>query len=220
MFIHVNNINLYYKVVGTGTPLIMVHGNGEDHTIFDEAARILATRFTCYLLDSRDHGKSTRVESLDYDSMADDVLAFMDALGLNQPVYYGFSDGGIIGLIAASKRPGCFRRMIISGANTHPRGLKTWLYRVFQVINFFKRDPKIRMMLEQPQITRKQLSRIQTPTLVLAGSKDLIKESHTRQLAAGIPNSELKILPGEGHGSYIVHNKKIGLLILNACKND
>ena len=48
---------------------------------------------------------------------------------------------------------------------------------------------------------------------MLAGSRDLVTEAETRQIAAGIPGAELRILPGEGHGSYIVHKETIGRII-------
>lgn len=218
MKIHVNGVDLYYEVSGSGVPLILIHGNGEDHTIFDEAVVLLSQQFTCYALDSRGHGQSTPVDTLEYEEMATDVLAFADELGLDRPIYYGFSDGGIIGLIAASRRPRFFRRMIISGANTDPRGVKDSLYYLFKMIYFFKKDPKILMMLQQPHITKEQLNSIETPTLVLAGSKDVIKEPHTKAIAAEIKNSRIKILEGEGHGSYIVHKTKIAKIILKFCK--
>ena len=47
MVIGVNGIQLYYTKTGQGRPLIMVHGNGEDHTIFDEAVSVLKEHFTC-----------------------------------------------------------------------------------------------------------------------------------------------------------------------------
>ena len=52
---------------------------------------------------------------------------------------------------------------------------------------------------------------------MLAGSKDLVVEKDTRFIAEHIPNATLKILPGEGHASYIVHNTKIAQLILEYC---
>ena len=42
--ININNLNLYYEVVGEGKPLVMVHGNGEDHKIFDKAVSLLKDR--------------------------------------------------------------------------------------------------------------------------------------------------------------------------------
>ena len=210
----VNGIELYYEVKGEGKPLIMIHGNGEDHTIFDTAAEKLAGTYTCYLVDSRGHGQSTPAETLDYNVMAMDVLAFADVLGLDRPVYYGFSDGGIIGLICAIKEPERFERMIISGANIDPKGVKTWMYALVKGMYLFTHDPKLKMMLEQPHIDVKELNTIKVKTLVLAGRKDLIREEHTLKIWKNIPGAQIKLLEGEGHGSYIVHSDKIADLIL------
>ena len=46
MYIDINNVKLYYDVVGTGSPLILIHGNGESHEIFDEAVKLLSEHFT------------------------------------------------------------------------------------------------------------------------------------------------------------------------------
>ena len=46
MYITVNNVRLYYEVTGSGAPLVMVHGNGETHEIFDRAVPLLAEHFT------------------------------------------------------------------------------------------------------------------------------------------------------------------------------
>ena len=52
MFVTHNGIQLYYDVKGNGRPLILLHGNGEDHTIFEEAAEVLSQQYRCYLVDS------------------------------------------------------------------------------------------------------------------------------------------------------------------------
>jgi len=214
MNIDVNNVNLYYEVVGSGAPLIMIHGNSETHEIFDKAAEVLSKHFTCYLLDSRGHGKSQRVTEFHYEDMAEDVYQFIQALHLENVTYYGFSDGGIIGILLASKYPKLFKQMIISGANTRPDALKKRMYVMFKAIYWFKKSPLFKLMLTEPHITKEQLQAIETPTLVLAGSKDLILEEDTRYIAETIPNATLKILDGEDHGSYIVHNTKVAELIL------
>ena len=103
MLMHVNGINLFYEVSGSGRPLIMVHGNGEDHTIFKEAVDILNDHFRVYAIDSRDHGQSSKVSDLHYSDMADDILVFMNDLNLTDVTFYGFSDGGILGLLLAQK---------------------------------------------------------------------------------------------------------------------
>ena len=99
MYAEIRGIRLYYEIIGSGRPLVMLHGNGEDHTIFQEAADVLSRQFACYLIDTRDHGKSTPVKELHYTDMAEDVLAFLEEKDLKDAVLYGFSDGGIIGLL-------------------------------------------------------------------------------------------------------------------------
>ena len=65
------------------------------------------------------------------------------------------------------------------------------------------------MMVKEPNITIEELQKIEIPTFILAGEKDVIKESHTRLIAKNIKNSTLEIIPKENHGSYIVHSEKI-----------
>ena len=212
MIAHVNGIDLYYEKSGEGRPLLMVHGNSEDHTIFQEAVELLKGQFCCYCVDSRSHGQSTSVGILHYSDMAADMVALLEALDLRDVVFYGFSDGGIIGLLAASRcdRITC---LITSGANITPEGAILPLRLLARTLFFFTKDPKMRLMLTEPHIDEALLLQIRARTLVLAGSHDMVKAGETRRIAAAIPGAVLKILPGEGHGSYIVHKQKIAELI-------
>ena len=107
--------------------------------------------------------------------------------------------------------------MIVSGANLRPEGIKFLTRLAMSTAYFFKRDPKLALMVNQPHITSEDLKKIKARTLVLAGSRDLIKEEETRDIASGISGAELKILPGETHGSYIVHSRKIAGIIQEFC---
>ena len=216
MIAQVNGIDLYYEETGRGRPLLLVHGNGEDHTIFDEAVAVLSKDFTCYAVDSRGHGKSGAVSELHYRDMAADMLSFLEALDLRDVVFYGFSDGGIIGLMAAPQTDR-ITTLITSGANLSPTGVKLGIQLFIRFGNFLKKDPKLEMMLREPHITDEQLRAIRVRTLILAGSKDLVLEEETRRIADTIPGAELRILPGEGHGTYIIHKTKIAELIRDFC---
>ena len=205
MFIGVNGIQLFYTKTGHGRPLIMVHGNSEDHTIFDEAIGVLKEHFTCYAIDSP-------CRELHYKDMAADMIAFMTELDLTDVAFYGFSDGGIVGLLAAidSAR---ITNLIVSGANISTKGTKLGFRLLLMGMSIGKRDPLIELMQKEPDIQPAQLSAIRVPTLVLAGSRDLIRESETRLIAESIPGARLQILKGESHGSYIVHSTKIASII-------
>ena len=208
MLIGVNGIELFYEKKGQGRPLIMVHGNSEDHTIFDEAAEVLKEQFTCYTVDSRGHGQSSPCKELHYRDMAQDMIAFMTELDLDNVAFYGFSDGGIVGLLVAMS---CSRvtNLVVSGANITTKGTKWW-FRVFlKGMSVRKKDPLIELMKNEPSISAAELSAIRADTLVIAGSKDLIREEETRAIADAIPDARLMILKGETHGSYVVHSTKI-----------
>ena len=114
MFISVNGTNLYYEVHGNGTPIILVHGNSESHKIYDVLTEELKSNHQVYAVDSRNHGESDKTNTISYDLMAEDFIQFIEKLNIENPILYGFSDGGIIGLLIAIKRPRLLSKLIIS----------------------------------------------------------------------------------------------------------
>ena len=187
MFIHVNGVRLFYEKQGTGKPLILLHGNEEDHRIFDEAIELLKKHYTVYAVDSRGHGQSDKVLEYHYLDMAKDIQEMIEQLELKDISLMGSSDGAIIGLLIGSLYPKL-------------------------------ENPLIRMMLEEPHISNQQLHQIEAKTLLLAGSDDLIKLDHIERISHHIKNCEFRILEGEDHSSYIIHNKKIAKIILEELK--
>ena len=215
MYITVNGVRLYYEKTGTGRPLVMVHCNSMDHKIFRRAVRVLSHRFTVYCPDSRDHGKSEKVKTLHYEDMAEDMHAFITALDLHKPVYYGFSDGGIIGLLLASRYPELLSALIVSGASLRPDSTKDLPLRFFRLWSHVDRSDKMRIMLREPDITDEILRAITVPAFVTAGERDVIRESHTRHIAETIPGASLHIFPNVGHTGYIMRSTKIADYILS-----
>ena len=213
MIANCGEVQLYYEKSGQGRPLVLVHGNGEDHSIFNEAVALLRERFTCYALDSRGHGRSSRGAPLHYRAMAADLCAFLEALDLRDVLLYGFSDGGIVGLLAAGMTER-ITGLAVSGANLSPRGVKSSLRLRIALENLLRPSPLLQLMLREPDIRDEELRRIRAKTLVLAGSGDLIRERETRHIAKTVPGAALRILPGEDHGSYIVHSEKIARILL------
>lgn len=218
-FLKVNGISVAYKKIGTGRPLIFIHGNGEEHSIFYETAVMLAPYFTCYLLDSRGHGRSSGIEEYHYQDMADDVSAFLEQCDLQDVSICGFSDGGIVGLLLAIQNPR-ITNLVACGANINPPGVKLPVLVSIRLGYAIKQDPKLALMIREPDITEEELQQITAKTLIVAGEKDLIRYGHTRKIADAIPGSRLRIVRGEGHGSYIVHSRKLGHLLLKWFEKD
>lgn len=214
MYIEVNNIKLYYEKTGSGRPLILTHCNSMSHSIFKPAVKILSKYFTVYNIDSRDHGKSTKVKTIHYEDMVQDMYEFITKLNIEKPIFYGFSDGGIIGLMLASKYPELLSKLIVSGASINPDSTKDLTMFFFKVGAFFIPTDKMKLMLREPNITDEELRSIKVPTVVMCGSKDVIKPSHSDHIAETIPDAKLIVLSGEGHSSYIMWSKKIAKYIL------
>ena len=177
MYIQLNGQVIYYEKHGEGSPVILVHGNQETHKIFDVLIPKLSKKHTIFAIDSRGHGFSSAPAEYHYTDMAEDIAAFAAALELIRPAFYGFSDGGIVGLIAAAKYPALFSALAVSGANLTPSGWKLFSRLSVQLDYLKKKDPLVRLMLKEPHITRAELAKITVPVLVLAGSKEIGRAS-------------------------------------------
>ncbi len=219
MYIEANGIKIYYEKYGSGAPLIMCHCNSMTHKIFDRAAKELSKYFTVYCPDTRGHGKSEKVKTLHYDDMARDIYCFINELGLEKPIFYGFSDGGISGLILASKYPDLLSRLIVSGASLNPDSTKDNMMKFFKFRSHIDRSDKMTLMLREPDITDEMLKSISVPTFVTAGERDLIKLEHTKHIAETIPGAKLKIFPKTGHTGYIMYSTKIADYILSVIEH-
>jgi pimeloyl-ACP methyl ester carboxylesterase len=208
-------------VIGKGRPIVLVHGNGEDHHLFDTEIRQLAEAgFTVYAPDSRGHGKTTFVSDepvteYHYADMAEDIYQFIKELGLKKPALYGHSDGGIIALLLEINHPGTLGIMAVSGTNLSPQGLIPSFIEEYTEINKKEEDPLVTLMLTEPHIDPESLKKISIPVLVTAGDNDLILRSETEKIAAALPDSEIVIVEGADHGSYIVDSEIMGKLLLD-----
>ncbi|MDR0309159.1 MAG: alpha/beta hydrolase, partial [Candidatus Methanoplasma sp.] len=193
----VNGMDIYYEAEGEGPPILLLHGNGEDHSIFDLLVKDLKKDHKVFSIDTRGHGKSGKVDSFHYHDMAEDVAALIRGLNIDRPILYGFSDGGITGLILASKYPGMLSGLIASGANLSPKDLKGWFRFIIRVQNIFKRDPLLRLMLDEPNITDAELRKIDIPAMITVAEKDIVHVSHAEHIANSIPGGNILVVPKE-----------------------
>ena len=221
--IEVNGVSLVYQRVGrlSGQPVVLLHGNGGSHEHLSVMAQQLdSAGYLVYALDSRGQGANAPLEEYHYADMAEDVYAFCQALGIEQPAVFGWSDGGIVALLTEVLHPGTFRAIAVSGANITPDGIVGFedMRRALttdSLGNPIAPAPLHEMMLTEPHITPAELGTIACPTLVVAGEHDLILEEQTRLIARSFPHGSQLILRGEDHGSHIWQNPKMGRVLLD-----
>jgi len=106
-------LNLAVETVGSGAPLLLLHGLFGSSSNWRGVARQLAASHAVHSLDLRNHGASPWADSMDYAAMADDVLQLMDRLGLKQSAVLGHSMGGKTAMALALRHPQRVSRLIV-----------------------------------------------------------------------------------------------------------
>lgn len=210
-YLPLKDTRLYYEVYGEGEPLFLLHGNSGSIKDFYQQIPVVAKQFKVIAVDTRGQGKSidTSKKDFTYTRFAEDVKALADQLGFKKVNIAGWSDGGITGLEFALKYPETCQKVIAIGANAFPEGVDERLVShmknqllVLQAENDpqkFNEKRLVKIMLNEPHISEKDLTKIKSPVLVIAGDKDVIKQEHTEMMVKQIPNAELKIYKDATH---------------------
>lgn len=201
---------LHYTEQGQGQSIILLHGNGEDSSYFEHQIRRFSGKYRVIAIDTRGHGQSPRGNMpFTIKQFAEDLHDFMVSMGITKAILLGFSDGGNIALTFALKYPEKVEKLIVNGANLFPSGVKPlyqWPieigYRIAK--SFSKKSEKAKknaemlgLMVNEPHIEPSELAQLTMPVLVIAGTKDMIKESHTKLIYNSFPNAQLVILDGD-----------------------
>lgn len=211
-FITANGIKLYYETYGQGQPLLLLHGNSSSISLFEKQIPDFSKQYQVIAVDTRGQGRSGEDgKTYTYDLFAEDMKAFLDSLHLDSVDIFGWSDGGNTGLIMAMNYPRKVRRLAAMGANIFidHTVVDDSVYRILhkeqhelkhdKFPGSTNRNRLITLLLTEPRHSFDQLQTIHCPVLVMAGQYDIIKDEHTRQIAAHIPGSQLIIFPGGTH---------------------
>lgn len=225
--------DLHVEAHGQGRPVLLIHGNSGDLHYFDPIVPMLARSRRVIAMDCRSSGLSSRGRGpLTLSRMADDAADVIRSLG--EPTdarpepfdVVGFSDGANIAMLLAVRYPELVRSLVLNSGNTELQGMRRgfwWSIRLLdRVVRMrarrrarqrrsdasTRRHERLRLMLRPPGITQDDLASIDAPTLVLIGSRDVIRRSHSRMIARAIPGAQLVVIRG---GTHLVLRQKPGV---------
>lgn len=200
---------LYYTESGTGFPLILLHGNGEDCGYFKNQIPFFSEKYRVIAVDTRGHGKSPRgTAPFSINQFSEDLKAFLDGMKIDKAHILGFSDGANIAMRFAMKYPGNVGKLILNGGNLDARGVKRRYqipieigYRIAKLFSgkspdALKNSEFLGLMVNDPDILPEELTKITAETLVIVGSRDMIKEKHTQLIQNKISDSYLSVING------------------------
>ena len=203
------DIKLFYLEKGRGRPFILLHGNGANSDFFMGQIDAFAGQFHVYAIDTRGHGRTPRGGMpFTIRQFAADLLGFMDEHKINRAHLLGFSDGANIAMVFAIQHPDRVDRLILNGANLNASGVKRSIqlpieigYRIARCFSgkseSARRNAEILgLMVNEPNLSPADLAGIQAKTLVIAGTRDMIKAEHTRLISESIPDSRLVFVRG------------------------
>ena len=195
---------------GTGEPLILLHGNGEESRYFARQIRHFAKTRKVIAIDTRGHGQSPRGNApFTIRQFAEDLHDFMEEKGIERADILGFSDGGNTALVFALQYPQKVRKLILNGANLYPSGMKTLIvlpiwagYGAASLLAPVSQKAKkqkelLGLMVKDPYIRPEDLRRISSKTLVLVGKNDMIRHRHSLLIAKSIPRAKFVCIRGD-----------------------
>lgn len=215
-FLHNSGANIFYSEYFPADPqaptLILLHGNGEDHTYFVKQIPAFSPHFRLVLMDTRGQGQSTGGDGeLNFSVFAADLLALMDHLQIAKAHLLGFSDGGNLALTFALAHPERVQSLILNGANLNPGGVKlsTQLpivlgYGCCRLLSPFSHKARqngalLGLMVNHPHIPPQALAALTMPALVIVGERDMIRDRHSQLIARSLPNAQFVRIPGGDH---------------------
>ncbi len=227
---------LYHKELGKGMPLVMLHGNGEDHRIFDRMAAYMSSYYQVILMDSRGHGASELKAgkermALTTREMAEDVIRVLDDLNVPKAAILGFSDGANIALEAALGYPDRVLAVAAVSGNALPWGVSWRFFWEVQAKYLglclsemlpMSREKKAKIVKERqlnglmalwPRLGKKELRKIKAPVLLLTGRYDMIRPRHSLWMAGQIPGAEIVFVKRADHFTLLKRERAYGAYI-------
>ena len=211
--VRINGMQMYYEVSGQGDPLIVLHGAYMNILSMGAIIPKLAATHRVYALEFQGHGRTTDIDRpITYANLADDVAAFMDAVGLAKADVFGYSMGAEAGLQLAIRHPGKVNKLVAASAAYDLRGWQPEYQAAIPQMTvemilgmpfaaeYRKLAPnpdgfpalveKLIALEKQPMAWEQEVEKIETPVLIVCGDADVMTLEHSvalfRLLGGGV----------------------------------
>jgi pimeloyl-ACP methyl ester carboxylesterase len=239
-YVVAGGVRTYYEAHGSGEPLVLLHGGLCAIETFSGLTPQLAERFRVYLPERRGHGRTPDIEGpITYELMAQDTIAFLDALGLSSVHLVGWSDGAVVGLLVALHRPDLVRRLVMIGQNVNPSGLVPEAAEMMKLEKMPDMLPPMlrelyaavspdgpehwdvvvdkmwQMIKTEPDIALTELEKVSVPTLVVVADHDFVTVEHASAMQRALPESRLEVVPDATHGLPMEKPEVVARLVLD-----
>jgi len=200
--VDVNGMRLYYEVSGAGEPLIVLHGAYMSIPSMGQIVPLLAKTHRVYALELQGHGRTADIDRpITYQNLADDVAAFMNAVGLRRADVFGYSMGAAAGLQLAIRHPEKVRKLVAASVAYDAAGLQpamramipqmtvdmfagTALERAWRKLapnpdGFRDVVRKLIALEHEPMAWEADVRALRSPVLIVAGDADVTTLEHT-----------------------------------------
>lgn len=201
---NVNGIQLAYQVLGTGSPLVLLHGGFGSVEMFGPNVELLARRHRVIGVDLQSHGRTPAVDRpMRFETMADDIAALMKLLHLERAAVMGFSLGGGVALRTAIQHPEAVERAVFMStvfkrSGWHPEMTAGMDAMGPEIAEPFKQTPmyeayarlaprvedwpvlvtQVTTLMKEDYDWSDEVSRLRMPVMVIAGDADGLPPSH------------------------------------------
>ena len=220
-YVEVNGLSTWHEVRGKGQPVVLLHGAFAGASSWSAQAPALAeSGYQVHVPERRGHAHTPDVPGpLTYGVMADDTAAYLDHVVGGPAHLVGWSDGAVVALLVAQRRPDLVDRLVLIGqyynsSGKVPGGLTDQLIAGGdQVMGFLRAEydqvspngpehfpvvfaKTLRMLATEPELDLASLATVGAPTLVLQGDRDEVTLEHGAAVATALPHGRLAVLPG------------------------
>jgi pimeloyl-ACP methyl ester carboxylesterase len=238
-YVQLSNVRTWYDEHGDGPPLVLMHGGLVDSRFFDRNLGALADRFHVFTPERRGQGHTPDVDGpITYDLMTEDMIEFVDAVVGGPAHLVGHSDGAVVAMQVAMRRPDLARTLVIISGGFDREALageQEWDDQT--VVDFLgaaygevspdgeEHFPVVvrkigEMAAKEPALDAAELSAVRCRTLVMFSDDDLVTMQHVVATYDAIPNAELAVVPGTSHFLLQEKPELCNALILDFLTND